>query len=86
VSPTTLYLVVTTAVLAAQIVFTPIDVLTQGGPNGSSANLVYVIFQYGFQFFNTGFASAVAVLVFSLFLAATVAQLWAFERTVQYER
>jgi sn-glycerol 3-phosphate transport system permease protein len=85
VAPTTLYLVVTTVVLAAQIVFTPIDVLTQGGPSGSSANLVYLSFQYGFLFFNSGYASALAVIVFLLFLGVTIVKVRAIESSVHYE-
>lgn len=84
-SPTTLYLFVTTVVLAAQIVFVPIHVLTQGGPNQSSANLVYLIYQYGLQFFNVGYASAVAVIVFVAFLACTAVQVRLLERVVHYE-
>jgi sn-glycerol 3-phosphate transport system permease protein len=85
VAPTALYLFVTTIVLAAQIVFTPIDVLTQGGPQGTSSNLMYLIFQYGFQFFNIGYASAVAVIVFVVFLAVTGLKVSVLERGIHYE-
>jgi sn-glycerol 3-phosphate transport system permease protein len=84
-TPTTLYVFVTTVVLASQIVFTPINVLTQGGPNKASTNLVYLIYEYGLRFFNVGYASAVAVLVFVAFLAFTYVQVRLLEQGVHYD-
>lgn len=84
-TPTTLYLFVTTVVLAAQIVFVPIHVLTLGGPSQATVNLVFLIWQYGLRFFDVGYASAVATIVFVVFLAFTVAQVRLLERVVHYE-
>ena len=80
-----LFVLVTTVVLAAQQVFIPIQILTRGGPSGASTNLVYSIYEYGFQFFRVGIASALAVLVFLLFLALTWAQIRMLERQVNYD-
>jgi len=84
-TPTTFFVLVTTVIYADQQTLIPIQILTQGGPNKASTNLVYLIFQYGFQFFETGLASALATLVFLLFTGITVLQQRLLERFVHYE-
>ena len=36
--------------------------MTAGGPQNSTTSLVYYIYQYGFQFYKIGYASAVGVI------------------------
>jgi sn-glycerol 3-phosphate transport system permease protein len=84
-TPTTFFVLVTTVIYAGQQTLIPIQILTQGGPNKASTNLVYLIFQYGFQFFETGPASALATLVFLLFTGVTLAQQRLLEKFVHYE-
>ena len=60
---TVVLLTMLTAVYAGQWSFTNISVLTQGGPLNSSNNLYYLIYGYGFSYFNIGKAAAGAVLV-----------------------
>lgn len=62
-----------TAVYAGQWSFTNISVLTQGGPLNSTNNLYYLIYSYGFSYFDAGRAAAASVLVavtFGLLLGA----------------
>ncbi|NIK58603.1 carbohydrate ABC transporter permease [Kribbella shirazensis] len=47
-------------------VFTPIFVMTQGGPDNATNNAVYFMYQQAFQFSNLGYASAVGVTVIIL--------------------
>lgn len=84
-TPTTFFVLVTTVIFAGQQTLIPIQILTQGGPNKASTNLVYLIFQYGFQFFETGLASALATLVFLLFTGVTLLQQRLLQRFVHYE-
>jgi multiple sugar transport system permease protein len=60
-------------VLAGQWAFTNIAVLTQGGPDGVTDNVYYRIYTLGFDFFETGTASAASVLVLALFAVAALA-------------
>ena len=60
-------------VLAGQWVFTNVTVLTQGGPDGVTDNIYYRIYTLGFEFFETGTASAAAVIVLFVFALAGVA-------------
>jgi sn-glycerol 3-phosphate transport system permease protein len=84
--PTTFFILVTTAIFTGTQVFIPIHVLTQGGPYNSSTHLMYLIYQYGFQFFQIGPASAASVLTFSGFLLLTYVQVKYVERFVHYGR
>ncbi|HEV8309611.1 MAG TPA: sugar ABC transporter permease [Methylomirabilota bacterium] len=85
-TPTTFFVVVTTVIYAGQYTLVPIQILTQGGPNKASTNVVYLIYQYGFQFFETGRASALATVVFLMFLGVTLLQQRFLERYVHYDR
>ena len=46
-------------------------VMTQGGPLRSTVSVLYLMYEEGFKWWNFGAASAVAVLLFGLILAAT---------------
>lgn len=61
-SPAALYVFIITVVFGLQYVLVPVNMITQGGPDQGSTNLVYIVYQYGFVFFQTGKAAAFAVL------------------------
>lgn len=84
-SSTALYVLVVTVVFGLQYVFVPINVLTQGGPNDESTNLVYSIYQNGFTFFQTGKASALAVLTTAFFFVLMLMKFKILEKGVYYE-
>jgi multiple sugar transport system permease protein len=71
--PTTLMISVLT-VIGSLKVFDHIMLLTAGGPGNSTMVLVYYIYYQGFQFFETGYASALAVVLFGIVLALTLTQ------------
>jgi len=83
-SSTALYVFIVTFVMGLQYVYTPIHMITKGGPNQASTNLVYVIYQYGFRFFQTGRAAAVAIISLVIFLFVLYLQK-RLERMVHYE-
>ena len=61
-----------------------IQVLTQGGPSGSTRTLLYMYYQLGFQEFNMGQASAVAVVMILLTVVLSLIQFKASEKWVYY--
>jgi multiple sugar transport system permease protein len=61
------YVLITNTINAVQL-FTPIYIMTQGGPQESTSVVVFYIYQQAFTFGNLGYASAIAV-VFALFLS-----------------
>lgn len=62
-SPTMMLMLMMSILFASQWTFTYIDVLTQGGPYGTSTNIYYMIYKYAFGNSNVG-ASAAASLLF----------------------
>ena len=52
---------------ASQWTFTNIDVLTQGGPYGTSTNIYYVIYKYAFGNSNVGISAAASLVFLVIF-------------------
>ena len=48
-------------IISALKVFETVNIMTKGGPMNSTNTLVYNIYQYGFQYFKIGYASALGV-------------------------
>ena len=73
-SPTIFFAAVITFIGAFQI-FDPVQIITpQGGPDNSTMTIVMYLYQKGFQNFQVGYASAVALLVFVVMMVATLIQ------------
>lgn len=51
-------------------------VITQGGPLQSTYSVLYLMYDEGFKWWNLGFASAVAFVLFALMLVLTHGVLW----------
>jgi multiple sugar transport system permease protein len=51
-------------------------VMTQGGPLQSTVSVLYFMYEEGFKWWNLGFASAIAVVLFVLMFAVTMLQLY----------
>jgi multiple sugar transport system permease protein/sn-glycerol 3-phosphate transport system permease protein len=83
-SPTILFVAISTVVFTIQQVFTPIDVMTQGGPLNSTTNLFYLVYQYMFESFNVGYSAAGALLIFLLLGLIIAAKMIWFEKLVHY--
>jgi sn-glycerol 3-phosphate transport system permease protein len=84
-SPTALYVFVITIVFGLQYVLVPVNMLTQGGPDQGSTNLVYIVYQYGFVFFQTGKAAAFAVLTMLVYAVFLVIKSKFLNKLVHYE-
>lgn len=72
-APTLLFVTVIT-VIGSLKVFDHIMLMTAGGPANSTMVLVYYIYYQAFQFFETGYASALAVILFVIALGLTIGQ------------
>jgi ABC-type sugar transport system permease subunit len=66
-------------------VFAQVDLMTRGGPVNSTSVATYYMYQQGFQFFQMGIASAVAVVLTLMLGALTYAQLRWIGRRVFYQ-
>ena len=85
-TPTTFFVLVTTSIFTIQQVFTPIDILTRGGPFNATTNLFYMVYQYTFRTFDVGLGAAGTVVILVLLLAITLAKLRFLDRHVHYEQ
>ena len=81
-SPTLLFLVVVLTVFAFQA-FAQIDILTEGGPAGSTETLVFKIFKHQ-QGGAIGEGSVMAIGLFAVTFLAALAQFVLLERRVHY--
>ncbi len=70
---THIFVVVTTTILAFKM-FTQVNILTQGGPQGATSTLVHFLYEVGFRRGRVGFASATAVVFFVVVLLITLLQ------------
>lgn len=83
VSPTTFMLVVLMTIESFQV-FTQINVMTSGGPAGSTTNLVTYMYLQAFDQFRVGYGSALAVVLLVVVLLIYGVQT-CFERFVNYD-
>lgn len=84
-SATGIYVLITTIVQGLQYVFTPIKVITQGGPSYASSNLIYASYHEAFTLYKTGTSSAVSVMTMLLFMILLYLEFRFVEKGVYYE-
>lgn len=82
-SPTTFFLTIT-SIIAALKAFDIVAIMTDGGPLNSSNVFVLYLYQNAFQWFKTGYASALAVILFALIIVITLFQNRLSKRWVHY--
>ncbi|ONH63691.1 sn-glycerol-3-phosphate transport system permease protein UgpA [Streptococcus parauberis] len=83
ISPTTFFLMIITMVNSLQA-YDQIQILTQGGPSGSTRTLLYMYYQLGFQEYNMGQATAVAVVMVLITVVLSYMQFVGSKRWVHY--
>lgn len=84
-SATGVYIFLMTIVQGLQYVFTPIKVITQGGPDNGSSNIVYAVYQEAFVLYHTGTAAAFSILTMVLFFLLFFLEFRYVEKSVHYE-
>jgi multiple sugar transport system permease protein len=73
ISPSTFFVIVTSIINSFQV-FDITTVLTAGGPANSTNTIIMMVYQYGFQNFKMGYASAAAYVLFAIVLLITAFQ------------
>lgn len=66
-SPMIIFMLTMSILFSSQWTFAYIDILTTGGPYGSSTNIYYEMYKFGFSNMNVGFSSAAALMFFLVF-------------------
>ncbi|TPG57847.1 sugar ABC transporter permease [Roseomonas nepalensis] len=82
-TPTTMFVLVTTSITAFKI-FDTVAVMTRGGPMGSSEVLLYNVYLEGFQYFHMGYAAALTVVFLAFILVFSAVQSLVLERRTHY--
>ena len=78
-----IFLVTMLVLISSFKVFDTIFLMTRGGPANSTLVLVYYVYYQAFQFFETGYASALSVILFLVTLALTMIQ-WSLRRRLVF--
>jgi len=81
--PTLFFVLIVSTINAFQS-FAQIHILTKGGPANATNVVVYSIYREAFFNFQTGYASAQAVILFVIILILTAIQFLVVERRVHY--
>jgi multiple sugar transport system permease protein len=81
----TIFFTMVIGLIASFQVFTPALVITDGGPGTSTLFYLLHLYRNGFRWFNMGYASAMAWLLFVIILVFTLLQLRLSRRWVYYE-
>ncbi|MDR7555051.1 MAG: sugar ABC transporter permease [Armatimonadota bacterium] len=76
--------VVVVGTISAFKVFTPVYLMTDGGPADSTMVLVFYIFRTAFRYFEMGFAAAMSFLLLVIVLVFTLLQFRLLRTTVEY--
>lgn len=84
-SATGIYVFIITIVQGLQYVFTPIKVITQGGPDYASSNAIYHAYHEAFVLYRTGHSAAVSILTMLIFLLLLMIEFKFVERGIYYE-
>lgn len=83
ISPTTFFLMIITMVNSLQA-YDQIQILTQGGPSGSTRTLLYMYYQLGFEEFKMGQATSVAVVMILITVLLSWIQFVVSKKWVHY--
>ena len=76
--------VVVVGTIAAFKVFTPVYIMTDGGPADSTMVIVFYIFRSAFRYFQMGYASAMSVVLLGIVLVMTLVQFRLLRTNVEY--
>lgn len=81
--PTTLYVMIITMTNAFKLV-DHLYIMTKGGPGNSSNMLLFYVYQTAFDRSNTGYASAITVVIIVLLLVLTCVQFFTQDKRTYY--
>lgn len=84
ISPTTLFLVIITTIDSLQA-YDQIQVLTQGGPAGSTRTILYMFYQSAFEQFDMGMATAVSTILVVITAILAAIQFYVSKKWVHYQ-
>jgi sn-glycerol 3-phosphate transport system permease protein len=82
--PTTLFVLVNAVINAFRMV-DHLFVLTRGGPDNASTLLLYRLYEVGFQFWDTGYAAAMTIVLVVVLASVALVQFFVLDKRVHYK-
>lgn len=83
-SSTTFFVLVISVINSFQV-FDQAFIMTEGGPANATNTIVFHIYRYAFQFFQMGYAAAMAWVLFALIFVVTIVQFRYQRQWVHYD-
>lgn len=71
----TIFFCIVVSTIGSFKLFDTVNVITKGGPGYATSTLVYTMYLNGFQFFEFGYASSIAVLLFVIVFILSMVQI-----------
>jgi len=84
ISPT-IFLLFVYNIIAGFQVFDSVQIMTGGGPAGSTTVMMERVYKYGFKMYQMGYAAAWSWVLFAIILVATIIQFILQKRWVNYD-
>jgi sn-glycerol 3-phosphate transport system permease protein len=82
--PTTLFVMVNAVINAVRLV-DHIFVMTRGGPNNATSLLLFHVYQVGFNFWDTGYAAALTIVLLAILATVAIGQFVFLDKRVHYQ-
>ena len=82
--PTTLFVLINAVINSFRLV-EHVIVMTKGGPDNASSLLLYYIYEVGFKFWDSAYASTLTVVLVAILASAAVAQFFFLEKRTHYQ-
>jgi sn-glycerol 3-phosphate transport system permease protein len=82
--PTTLFVLVNAVINGFRMV-DHVFVLTRGGPDNASTLLLYHLYEVGFKFWDTAYASAITVVLVAVLASVALFQFFVLDKRVHYK-
>lgn len=82
-SPTTFFVLIMCIIQSFQV-FISVFIMTQGGPGSATSVLTFYVYRYGFEFYEMGYASAMAWILFIIIFIVTMIQWHGQKKWVNY--
>jgi len=82
--PTTLFVLINAVINAFRMV-DHVFVLTRGGPDNASTLLLYHLYEVGFKFWDTAYASALTVVLVAVLASTALFQFFVLDKRIHYK-
>src|SRR6187549_2637243 len=82
--PTTLFVLINAVINGFRMV-DHVFVLTRGGPDNASTLLLYHLYEVGFKFWDTAYASAITVVLVAVLASVALFQFFVLDKRVHYK-